>query len=51
MIVESLIKIKNATMKPEEQKYIAEAMQHPGSFIDPSEPSILFLGTVSMKPT
>jgi len=26
-------------------------MKHPGEFIDPSEPTVLFLGTVSMKPT
>ena len=52
-IVDSLIKIKNANLKPEDQGKMnyAEIMQHPGSFIDPSEPSILFLGTVSMKPT
>jgi hypothetical protein len=52
-IVESFIKIRNANMTAEEKSKMdfAKIMQHPGDFIDPSEPSILFLGTVSMKPT
>ena len=52
-VVEALIKIKKANLTEEEKQrmYFAQILAHPGEFIDPSEPTILFLGTVSMKPT
>lgn len=48
MIVKQMISVKKAS----EPEFDYEAiMQHPSTQIDPSEPTILFLGTVSMKPT
>ena len=52
VIVQSLINIKKANQQEGDPEIEFEkVMKHPGEFIDPSEPTVLFLGTVSMKPT
>lgn len=49
-IVDSLVKMRKQLKQDAVIDY-DKVMQHPGDFIDPSEPTILFLGTCAMKPT
>lgn len=48
MLVKQMISVKQAAEPDFDYDAI---MSHPSTQIDPSEPTILFLGTVSMKPT